>query len=168
MSQELENRMDNVPIALDAIQDLTRSSAIAVRSSWGAIASGIIEDVNRAPVDDLTPGDTLVKIRDPILADVTADPIRQIVVDRGQPFDHEGEWSGPGLSIAIGTDLFGGDYTDDIVLRQPMPYFSDDGRVQVYLPEPIGLVDELLAGEVVEPDRLLPTEAERAPWEVRG
>lgn len=137
---------------------ITLGDAIAVRSSWGAVASGTIDTVTDKPTDELAPGECLITISDPEMWDVSGGSprSRHVEIDRGPPvgcrFD---DWSGPGLSIGVGTDLHGFDFAGEVVLRQPEPVLRDDQIAHYYAPLPAGRVVDLALGPVVDPRVLL-------------
>lgn len=150
-----ESPAENSPRPNELIEAAVVSDEITVRSTWKAIATGTIGEINYKPVEELLPGDWLLTIEDPILWDVSAGNGRNVQIDKGRPRAYHGDsWTGPGLSIAIGTNDNGFEFAGDVVLRQPEPV-KDGHGVRFYTPLPAGKVEVVSTGQVVSPNLLL-------------
>lgn len=88
----------------------------------------------------------------------TADPFLDLVHDDGPPKDvrygYKEEYNTePGLHIGERGEL---------LMVTPDPVWSSGGAVEYYIPSPLGLVETVQSGQIVEPRRLLPSGAKEA------
>jgi hypothetical protein len=97
--------------------------------------------VNDKTSEQLTPGDWVIGIDDPLMWDVSEGGGETIDVD------------GPGVAIMIGTDEFGFDFAGELVLLQPAAF--DAGGEKRFHPLPAGPVDRIKTGRIVDPKTLL-------------
>lgn len=137
------------------LDGLEPGDAFGVRTSWGVVASGIIEHITDKTADEVRPGDWILILANPEMWDISGETRRDVTIDKGRPARYDGDdWTGPGLSLAVGTDKNGFDFTGEVILRQPEPV-RRNGKITHYEPLPAGLVESVAIGPVVDLDSLL-------------